>query len=76
MSPLRLQVLHNVAGSQLSSEQLQALIEGVWNVTSVKKLKVDQAEALISWAKEDDFVIEAEAVLALLEEEFYARGNR
>lgn len=76
VSPLRLQVLHNVAGSQLSSEQLQTLIEGVWSVTSVKKLKVDQAEALISWAKEDDFVIEAEAVLALLEEEFYARGNR
>jgi hypothetical protein len=76
VSPLRLQVLHNVAGSQLSSDQLQALIEGVWNVNNVKRLKVDQAEALISWAKEDDFVIEAEAVLTLLEEEFYARGNR
>ena len=42
----------------------------------MKKLKVDQVEALISWAKEDDFVSEVEAVLILLEEENYARGNR
>ena len=75
-SPQRLQALHNVADSQLSEEQLQALMEGVWNVNSDKKLKRDQVEALIAWAKEDDFIDEAEAVLALLEEDFYARGNR
>jgi hypothetical protein len=75
-SASRLQALSNVIGSQISKEQLQALIEGIWGVTAMKKLKVDQAEALISWAKEDDFVSEAEAVLALLEEERYARGNR
>ncbi len=65
-----------MVSSQISEEQLQALIEGIWGVTAKKKLKVDQAEALISWAKEDDFTGEAEAVLALLEEERYARGNR
>jgi hypothetical protein len=76
VSPGRLQALNNVVSSQISEEQLQALIEGIWGVTAKKKLKVDQAEALISWAKEDDFTGEAEAVLALLEEERYARGNR
>ena len=59
----------NVVDTQISLEQLQELVAGVWNVTSVKKLKVDQVEALISWAKEDDFVSEVEAVLAILEEE-------
>jgi hypothetical protein len=67
-SPGRLQVLSNVANSQISPEQMQELIEGVWGVNSVKKLKVDQAEMLISWAKEDDFVSEVEAVLTILEE--------
>jgi hypothetical protein len=62
-------VLHNVAGSQISDEQLQQLLQGLWATTMEKKLKVDQVEALISWAKEDDFVSEADAVLALLEEE-------
>ncbi len=65
----RQQALMNVVDSQISMEQLQDLIAGVWNVTSVKKLKVDQVEALISWAKEDDFLSEVEAVLAILEEE-------
>jgi len=65
----RLTVLHNVAGSQISDEQLQQLLQGVWETTMEKKLKVDQVEALISWAKEDDFVSEVDAVLALLEEE-------
>jgi hypothetical protein len=37
---------------------------------------MDQVEALISWAKQDDFVDEAEAALAALEEDRYARGNR
>jgi hypothetical protein len=72
----RLQALNNVIGSQITTEQLHSLIEGIWGVTVPKRLKVDQVEALISWAKEDDFVNEAEAVLALLEEERYARGNR
>ncbi|MBV9616793.1 MAG: hypothetical protein JO031_15170 [Ktedonobacteraceae bacterium] len=65
----RQQVLMNVVDTQISSEQLQDLIAGVWNVTSIKKLKVDQVEALISWAKEDDFVSEVEAVLMMLEED-------
>jgi hypothetical protein len=65
----RQQALMNVVDSQISMEQLQDLMAGVWNVTSVKKLKVDQVEVLISWAKEDDFVSEVEAVLAMLEEE-------
>ncbi|HEY5002267.1 MAG TPA: hypothetical protein VII61_03900, partial [Ktedonobacteraceae bacterium] len=65
----RQQALMNVVDSQISVEQLQDLVEGVWNVTAVKKLKVDQVEALISWAKEDDFISEVEAVLAILEEE-------
>jgi hypothetical protein len=64
----RLQVLNNVMSSQISPEQLQELIAGVWSVTSIKKLKVDQAEVLISWAKEDDFMNEVEVVLAMLEE--------
>ncbi|GHO86873.1 hypothetical protein [Dictyobacter formicarum] len=76
-SPQRLQVLSNVVLSQISDDQLRELIEGVWNITVTKKLKVDQVEALISWAKlEDDFIEQVEAVLAVLEEERYARGNR
>jgi len=69
VSPSRLQALSNVADSQISRQQMQDLVEGIWSVTSLKKLKVDQVEALISWAKEDDFVSEVEAVLMLLEEE-------
>ncbi|GHO43917.1 hypothetical protein [Ktedonospora formicarum] len=65
----RLKVLNNVVGDQISEAQLQKLIEGIWNVPTLKKLKLDQNEALITWAKEDDFVPEAEAVLQLLEEE-------
>ncbi len=68
-NPGRQQALMNVVDSQISAEQLQDLITGVWSVTSIKKLKVDQVEALISWAKEDDFVSEVEAALAVLEEE-------
>jgi hypothetical protein len=72
----RLTVLQNVLNSQISEEQLQRLIQYVWGVTSVKKLKVDQIEALISWAKEDYFVEEVEAVLALIGgEESYARSD-
>jgi hypothetical protein len=58
-----------VVDTQINADQLQDLIAGVWNVTTIKKLKVDQVEELISWAKEDDFVSEVEAVLAMLEED-------
>ncbi|EFH90667.1 hypothetical protein [Ktedonobacter racemifer] len=75
-SPDRLKVLNILVGSQISKEQLHALLAGVWGITIQKKLKVDQNEALISWAKEDNFIPEVEAVLHLLEEEKYARGNR
>ncbi|HLZ61976.1 MAG TPA: hypothetical protein VKR06_33955 [Ktedonosporobacter sp.] len=68
-SPARLQVLKNVTDGQVSEAQLLELVEGAWSVTVLKKLKVEQVEELISWAKEDNFVNEAEAVLALLEEE-------
>ncbi|GCE26040.1 hypothetical protein KDA_15240 [Dictyobacter alpinus] len=69
-SPQRQKVLDNVVLSQISDEQLRTLIEGVWTITTIKKLKVDQVEALISWAKlEDDFIEQVEAVLAVLEEE-------
>jgi hypothetical protein len=75
-SPGRLTVLQNVLNSQISEEQLQRLIQDAWGVTSVKKLKVDQVEALISWAKEDYFVEEVEAVLALIDgEESHARSD-
>jgi hypothetical protein len=75
-SPGRLTALQNVLNSQISEEQLQRLIQSAWGATSVKKLKVDQVEALISWAKEDYFVDEVEAVLALIDEEgHYARSD-
>ncbi len=76
-SPGRLTVLQNVVNSQISDEQLQRIIQSAWGATSVKKLKVDQVEALISWAKEDYFLEEVEAVLDLIdEEESYARSDR
>lgn len=66
VNPGRLVVLHNVLGSQISEEQFQQLIERLWNASSEKKLKQDQVEALISWAKEDYFEDEVSAVLAVL----------
>ena len=75
-SSKRLQALGNVIGDQISQEQLQNLIDGIWSVSALKKLKMDQVEALISWAKQDDFIEEVEAALAVLEEDRYARGNR
>ncbi len=75
-NPKRLQVLNTVAISQISEEQLQAVAQGIWGIAALKKLKVDQVEALISWAKQDYFVEEVDAVLVVLEEEHYARGNR
>ncbi len=77
VSDHRLKVLSNVVNSQITEDQLQSLTEGVWNIPMLKRLKVDQVEALISWAKmDDDFVEQVDAVLAVLEEERYARGNR
>lgn len=75
-SAKRLQALTNVTDSQISMEQLQQLISGVWHISALKKLKMDQVEALISWAKQDDFIDDIEVTLFLLEEERYARGNR
>lgn len=69
VNPGRLQVLHNVISDQINEEQLLTLIHRLWGVSILKRLKVDQVEALIYWAKEDDFVNEVDAVLALFEEE-------
>jgi hypothetical protein len=68
-NPGRLVVLHNLLDSQISDEQFLQLIEGLWNTVSDKKLKQDQVEALISWAKEDYFEDEVRAVLAVLNEQ-------
>ncbi|HLI06860.1 MAG TPA: hypothetical protein VKV40_09845 [Ktedonobacteraceae bacterium] len=76
VSATRLKALHNVLDGQLTAEQLQALIHGVWGAASEKKLKGEQAEALISWGKQDEFVAEAEMVLALFEENGNASSNR
>jgi hypothetical protein len=63
----RLKVLNNVVVGQITEEQLLDLIRGVWDITAVKKLKVDQVEELISWAKrEDAFIEQVEAILAVL----------
>jgi len=76
-SDTRLKVLNTVINDQISNEHLLQLIQGVWGVTTLKKLKNDQVEALISWAKAaDDFISEAEIVLALIQEEQYARSDR
>ncbi len=75
-SPVRLQALNNVINEQLTKEQLLELIQGIWNVATLNKLKNEQVEALISWAKEDAFVEEAEVVLAFLQENTYARSDR
>ena len=76
-SDTRLKVLNNVINDQISNEQLLQLVQGAWGVTALKKLKNDQVEALISWAKAaDDFISEAEMVLALIQEEQYARSDR
>ena len=76
-SDTRLKVLNTVINKQISDEQLLQLIQGVWGVTALKKLKNDQVEALISWAKAaDDFITEADIVLALIQEEQYARSDR
>jgi hypothetical protein len=68
-SAQRLQVLHNVVDEQLNAAQLQNLVQKVWGVSTLKKLKNEQVESLISWAKADYFADEALAVLALLSQE-------
>ncbi len=75
-SQQRLKALHNVIDSQLSEEQLRELVQSVWGVSVDNKLKNEQVEALISWAKQDAFVEEVEVVLALLQENTYARSDR
>ncbi len=76
-SEARLKVLHNVVNDQVSDDRMEELIEGVWGATSLKKLKNDQLEALISWAKtSDDFIADVDMVLTLLQEEQYARSDR
>lgn len=76
-SDARLKVLANVVNNQVSDDQLEELIAGVWGTTTLKKLKNDQLEALIYWAKHaDDFIAEVDMVLTLLQEEAYARSDR
>ena len=76
-SDARLKVLSNVVNNQVSDDQLEELIAGVWGTTTLKKLKNDQLEALIYWAKHaDDFIAEVDMILTLLQEEAYARSDR
>jgi hypothetical protein len=67
-SPERLRVLDNLIDSQISEEQLQTMIQSIWGAATTKKLKNAQVEELISWAKEDFFVEEVEAMLKLMQE--------
>ncbi len=69
VSPGRLTVLQNITSTQISQEQLQELLQAFWGTPTPKKLKADQVEELISWAKEDEFPEEVEAVLTVLAEE-------
>jgi len=76
-SDARLKVLSNVVNNQVSDDQLEELVAGVWGTTTLKKLKNDQLEALIYWAKHaDDFIAEVDMILTLLQEEAYARSDR
>ena len=76
-SEARLKVLSTVVNNQVSDDQLEDLIAGVWGTTALKKLKNDQLEALIYWAKHaDDFIAEVDMILTLLQEESYARSDR
>lgn len=75
-SDARLRALHNVVSGQVSDEQLLQITDGVWGINALKKLKSDQVEALISWAKQDEFINEAEIVIMLIQEGQYARSDR
>lgn len=63
----RLKVLDNIVESQVSEGELQKIIQAAWGISTKKKLKVEQVEALISWAKEDIFETEVKAMLASIE---------
>ncbi|MEO6888188.1 MAG: hypothetical protein ABI456_03570 [Ktedonobacteraceae bacterium] len=65
-SESRLNVLMNIVSSQIDEDDLQRLVRGLWGVSYLKQLKVDQVEKLISWGKEDDFEDDVQLVLALL----------
>ncbi len=67
--PARLAVLQTALNAQIDDHQLQRLIQAAWGAATIHQLKVNQVEALISWAKADDFVKEVEGMLALLDEE-------
>ena len=75
-SDARLRVLNNVVNDQVSDAQLVQITSAVWSVNTFKKLKSDQVEALISWAKQDDFINEVEMVLMLIQEGQYAGSDR
>lgn len=76
-SEARLKVLHNVVNDQVPDDRLEELIQGVWGVTSLRKLKDEQLESLISWAKTtDDFIADVDIVLTLLQEDEYAGSDR
>lgn len=75
-SDARLRALHNVVSGQVSDEQLLQITDGVWSINAIKKLKSDQVESLISWAKQDEFINEAEIVIMLIQEGQYARSDR
>jgi hypothetical protein len=71
----RMRVLINITDTQISNEQLRQLFRDIWGLANPKTAKSEQVEALISWAKEDAFVEEVEAVLALIEEEGLDAGS-
>nr|BBH94462.1 hypothetical protein KTA_26610 [Thermogemmatispora argillosa] len=61
----RLAALWNVIGDQISEDELRELIGRIWGATALKQLSLDQVEALISWAKQDDFERDVAMILAL-----------
>jgi hypothetical protein len=76
-SEARLRVLRTVVNNQVPDDRLEELVQGIWGITSLRKLKDEQLEALISWAKNaDDFIAEVDIVLTLLQEEEYAGSDR
>ncbi|MGH2510722.1 MAG: hypothetical protein ACRDHZ_25420, partial [Ktedonobacteraceae bacterium] len=65
----RLKVLDNVIGSQVDEQQLQKIMQAAWGIATPKKLKADQVEGLITWAKEDFFEEEVKSMLTWLADE-------
>ena len=73
----RIQALRNVTSGQVSEPKLSELIQGLWGIISPKKLKDEQIEELIYWAKKaDDFENEVDIVLTFIQEEQYASSDR